>query len=106
MFHLIMSVLSSQFLLKQRCFDFVVHRALHDNEFGVRYRVSIPNENKLSNPAVWGKLQRGDLVLTDVFARREALLVVSVTDKIIETKKVSTGYYHTINIEESNKYWV
>jgi hypothetical protein len=68
--------------------------------------VSIPNENKLSNPAVWGKLQRGDLVLTDVFPRREALLVVSVTDKIIETKKVSTGYYHTINIEESNKYWV
>jgi len=106
MFHLIMSVLSSQFLLKLKSFDFVDYHPLQDNEFGVRYRMSIPNENKLSNPAVWSKLQRGDLVLTDVFPRREALLVVSVSDSVIETKKVSTGYYHTINIQESNKYWV
>lgn len=106
MFSQIFKVVSPLFLLKTRDCIFVVQNTLQDNEFGVRYRVSIPNENKLSNPAVWGKLQRGDLVLTDVFPRREALLVISVTENKIETKKLSTGYYHTIDIENSNKYWV
>jgi hypothetical protein len=102
----ITKVLSFLFLVKPKIFDFVIYHALQHEEFGVNYRVSIPNENKLSNPAVWSKLQRGDLILTDVFPRREALLVVSVAENKIETKKLSTGYYHTINIEDSNKYWV